>query len=85
MVMLRCELCPVPPELRCPAFQHRRFCDLLAMGRLDYVPVLLAMARNEVSSPPPIDVAARRAAKPRLPLGVPHCRPCVEQAKREGG
>lgn len=28
------------------------------------------------------DAAARRASKPRVPLGTPHCQPCAEEEAR---
>jgi hypothetical protein len=74
--MAKCGLCPVPVGLDCPAITlpHPRFCTLLAMGRDDYRPVILAMAKagppDPAPSPTPIDAAARRAAKPRVSLGV---------------
>lgn len=37
---------------------------------------------DPVPVPPLRDAVARRAGKPRVPLGTPHCRPCVEEAAR---
>lgn len=82
--MPRCPHCPVPSALPCEAETtgHRRYCELVALGREDYAALLVARATGvtpRAEAPPPAAeaerVARRRAAKPRVPLGTPRPQP----------
>lgn len=70
--MPKCAACPVPAGLDCPAITrgHRRYCELIAAGRADYAPVLVAMAtEGDPALDPAEAIRLRRAAKPRIRLG----------------